>query len=183
MVFYGGKFRELEGLGFWWGFLFEGLQKGWVFGGVFCLRGWNCGFSFWDLVFGLARWSVGRFTVLLECLRCRKFFARLVVPRLNGLTIRQGTFAGNWVWIFSETKDDWMRNVAISSDHLLTTFCVHRHRKAIALMIAHQRPKVVEMVGREVINPRGLIGLNKDFVDYCGDEIAQVRIEAHKTHK
>ncbi|KAJ3046605.1 hypothetical protein HK097_000711 [Rhizophlyctis rosea] len=45
--------------------------------------------------------------------------------------------------------------------------------KAIGLMIAHQKPKVVEMVGKEVIGPRGLIGLNKDFVDYCGDEIAQ----------
>ncbi|KAJ3045576.1 hypothetical protein HDV00_009233 [Rhizophlyctis rosea] len=45
--------------------------------------------------------------------------------------------------------------------------------KVIGLMMMQQKPKVVEIVGKTVIEPRGLIGLNKDFVDYCGQEIGE----------
>ena len=45
------------------------------------------------------------------------------------------------------------------------------HRKAVVLLMLLQKPRVVKMIGQTVLNPRRLIGLNKDFVDYCGKEI------------
>lgn len=46
--------------------------------------------------------------------------------------------------------------------------------KVIALMITNNKPKVIEMVGREILQPKGLLGLNKNFIDYSGQEIVQV---------
>ncbi|KAJ3004316.1 hypothetical protein HKX48_001319 [Thoreauomyces humboldtii] len=43
--------------------------------------------------------------------------------------------------------------------------------KVMSLMAVNQKPKVIRLVGREVINPAGLIGLNQSFVLYCGSEI------------
>ncbi|KAJ3176494.1 hypothetical protein HDU87_005188 [Geranomyces variabilis] len=43
--------------------------------------------------------------------------------------------------------------------------------KVIGLMAMHQKPRVVTLVGSEVINPAGLNGLNEAFLAYCGPEI------------
>ncbi|TPX55799.1 hypothetical protein PhCBS80983_g05008 [Powellomyces hirtus] len=43
--------------------------------------------------------------------------------------------------------------------------------KVIGLMASHQKPRVIELVGAEVINPAGLKGLNEAFIKYCGPEI------------
>ncbi|KAI8824046.1 protein-tyrosine phosphatase-like protein [Fimicolochytrium jonesii] len=45
--------------------------------------------------------------------------------------------------------------------------------KVVALIAAGQKPRAVQMIGEEVIAPQGLIGLYKNFIDYCSDEIAQ----------
>ncbi|KAJ3180099.1 hypothetical protein HDU87_002324 [Geranomyces variabilis] len=44
--------------------------------------------------------------------------------------------------------------------------------KVMYLIATGQKPKVVELVGNEVIRPHGLIGLNESFLRYCGPEIA-----------
>ncbi|TPX59116.1 hypothetical protein SpCBS45565_g07812 [Spizellomyces sp. 'palustris'] len=55
--------------------------------------------------------------------------------------------------------------------------------KVIALMAMNQKPRVIELVGQSVIEPRGLLGLNKDFVDYCGAEIVQaLRLLSNPAH-
>ncbi|KAI9012998.1 protein-tyrosine phosphatase-like protein [Gaertneriomyces semiglobifer] len=45
--------------------------------------------------------------------------------------------------------------------------------KVIGLMMVGRKPRVVELVGQEAIQPRGLLGLNYAFVDFCGSEIVQ----------
>lgn len=41
-------------------------------------------------------------------------------------------------------------------------------------MIFGYRMEAIAILGREVMQPRGLIGLGCDTVDYCGSEIAHV---------
>ncbi|KAJ3157743.1 hypothetical protein HDU89_000121 [Geranomyces variabilis] len=43
--------------------------------------------------------------------------------------------------------------------------------KVMYLIATGQKPKVVELVGNEVIQPHGLSGLNESFIRYCGPEI------------
>lgn len=47
-------------------------------------------------------------------------------------------------------------------------------RKLIWLMILGSRMEAISILGREVMEPRGLVGLGKDSLDFCGAEIAQV---------
>src|SRR5271163_2179040 len=42
------------------------------------------------------------------------------------------------------------------------------------LMAFGYRMKAISILGREVMQPRGLIGLGHDSIDFCGPEIAQV---------
>ncbi|CAG8958237.1 hypothetical protein HYFRA_00000591 [Hymenoscyphus fraxineus] len=44
--------------------------------------------------------------------------------------------------------------------------------KLIFLMMIGQRMKAISILGREVMEPRGLIGLGYDTLDFCGPEIA-----------
>jgi len=45
--------------------------------------------------------------------------------------------------------------------------------KLIALMAAGYRMEAISILGREVMQPRGLIGLGYDSMDHCGPEIAE----------
>lgn len=47
-------------------------------------------------------------------------------------------------------------------------------RKLIWLMMLGYRMEAISILGREVMQPRGLVGLGKDSLDYCGTEIAEV---------
>ncbi|TVY33257.1 hypothetical protein LSUB1_G006968 [Lachnellula subtilissima] len=44
--------------------------------------------------------------------------------------------------------------------------------KLIVLMIFGYRMQAISILGREVMQPRGLVGLGFDSIDYCGPEIA-----------
>ncbi len=46
--------------------------------------------------------------------------------------------------------------------------------KLVVLMLFGYRTQAIRILGREVMEPRGLIGLGFDSVDYCGPEIATV---------
>jgi hypothetical protein len=46
--------------------------------------------------------------------------------------------------------------------------------KMAFLMLFRQRMAAISIMGREVMQPRGLIGLGKDTLDACGSEIAKV---------
>ena len=41
-------------------------------------------------------------------------------------------------------------------------------------MLFGYRMEAIGVMGREVLQPRGLVGLGIDSIDLCGDEIAQV---------
>lgn len=41
-------------------------------------------------------------------------------------------------------------------------------------MLFGYRMEAISILGREVMNPRGLIGLGYDTIDYCGTELATV---------
>lgn len=41
-------------------------------------------------------------------------------------------------------------------------------------MAAGYRMEAISILGREVMQPRGLIGLGYDSIDHCGPEIAEV---------
>src|ERR1700694_5331129 len=41
-------------------------------------------------------------------------------------------------------------------------------------MLLGYRMKAISILGREVMQPRGLIGLARDSIDFCGPEISQV---------
>jgi len=43
--------------------------------------------------------------------------------------------------------------------------------KMIGYMAKGEKPKAIELVGKELLEPRGLEGLYEDFIDYCGEEI------------
>ncbi|KAJ3011762.1 hypothetical protein HKX48_006656 [Thoreauomyces humboldtii] len=45
--------------------------------------------------------------------------------------------------------------------------------KVVAYMASKQKPKAVQMIGEEVICPKGLQGLYHDFADFCGREIVR----------
>ncbi|KAI8591393.1 protein-tyrosine phosphatase-like protein [Geranomyces variabilis] len=45
--------------------------------------------------------------------------------------------------------------------------------KVIALIGSGQKPRAVQLIGNEVISPNGLVGLYRNFADYCGAEIVQ----------
>ena len=47
-------------------------------------------------------------------------------------------------------------------------------RKLITLMIFGYRMEAISILGREVMQPRGLVGLGYDSIDHCGPEIAEV---------
>jgi protein-tyrosine phosphatase len=49
--------------------------------------------------------------------------------------------------------------------------------KLIFLMAIGRRIQAISILGREVMRPRGLIGLGYDSIDYCGLEIAQAMRE------
>jgi protein-tyrosine phosphatase len=48
------------------------------------------------------------------------------------------------------------------------------HRKLITLMVFGYRMEAIAILGREVMLPRGLVGLGFDSIDHCGPEIAEV---------
>lgn len=58
-----------------------------------------------------------------------------------------------------------IKNIAI-----LMLFC----SKLIALAALGYRMEAIGILGREVLQPRGLIGLGCDSLDHCGPEIADV---------
>lgn len=43
----------------------------------------------------------------------------------------------------------------------------------VALVAANNKPKAVQLVGQELLSRKGLSGLYRDFVDYCGNEICE----------
>ncbi|KAI9091540.1 protein-tyrosine phosphatase-like protein [Phlyctochytrium arcticum] len=45
--------------------------------------------------------------------------------------------------------------------------------KVIGYMATYQKPSAIQLIGTQIISPRGLKGLNRDFVDYCSTEIVQ----------
>jgi len=45
-------------------------------------------------------------------------------------------------------------------------------REALYLMGTGRKPEAITLIGRHVIQPNGLFGLNKNFIDHCGSEIA-----------
>ncbi|KAJ3020364.1 hypothetical protein HKX48_000893 [Thoreauomyces humboldtii] len=45
--------------------------------------------------------------------------------------------------------------------------------KVVALMAAQQKPAAVYLIGQEFISPQGLIGLYRNFADFCGSEIVR----------
>jgi protein-tyrosine phosphatase len=49
------------------------------------------------------------------------------------------------------------------------------YRKLIILMAFGYRMEAISILGREVMQPRGLAGLGYDCIDHSGLEIAQVR--------
>lgn len=49
--------------------------------------------------------------------------------------------------------------------------------KFIVLMLFGYRIQAINIIGREVMQPRGLIGLGIDSIDYCGPEIAEALTE------
>ncbi|TAQ85846.1 4-nitrophenylphosphatase [Chlorociboria aeruginascens] len=49
--------------------------------------------------------------------------------------------------------------------------------KLITLMIFGYRMDAISILGREVMQPRGLVGLGFDSIDHCGPEIAEVPIK------
>ena len=48
------------------------------------------------------------------------------------------------------------------------------HSKFIILIVLGYRMDAISILGREVMQPRGLIGLGYDSIDNCGPEIAEV---------
>jgi protein-tyrosine phosphatase len=48
------------------------------------------------------------------------------------------------------------------------------HRKLVGLMAMGYRLEAISILGREVMQPRGLIGLGLDTIHHCGPETAQV---------
>jgi hypothetical protein len=55
-----------------------------------------------------------------------------------------------------------------------SSLCWLLHSKLIFLMLLGHRMEAISILGREVMQPRGLIGLGHDSIDFCGLEIAQV---------
>lgn len=53
--------------------------------------------------------------------------------------------------------------------------------KTVGLVSLGRKAEAVMYIGQHVLQPRGLIGLNKDFIDYCGAEIVQaLKLMTHK---
>lgn len=46
--------------------------------------------------------------------------------------------------------------------------------KLVIFILLGYRMKAISILGREVMQPRGLVGLGHDSIDFCGPEIAQV---------
>lgn len=61
------------------------------------------------------------------------------------------------------------------------SFSIHRltfiDSRVVFYMILGWRVTAVEVVAREVMRPRGLIGFTMDMIDYSGPEIATVRAD------
>lgn len=55
--------------------------------------------------------------------------------------------------------------------HSLTATII---RKVLFLILLGYRMEAISILGREVMKPRGLIGLGYDTIDYCGPELATV---------
>lgn len=51
---------------------------------------------------------------------------------------------------------------------------IEQRRKILALMLAGYRVEAIKIMGQEVLQPRGLVGLGCDSIDDCGNEIRQV---------
>ncbi|CAM0135711.1 unnamed protein product [Umbelopsis sp. WA50703] len=45
--------------------------------------------------------------------------------------------------------------------------------KVFGLMIIGRKPDAIRLIGTRVLQPKGLKGLNRDFIDYCGEQIVQ----------
>lgn len=56
----------------------------------------------------------------------------------------------------------------------MLTALVRLNSKLIVLLLFGYRMQAISILGREVMQPRGLIGLGHDSIDFCGLEIAQV---------
>jgi len=44
--------------------------------------------------------------------------------------------------------------------------------EVLYLMASGKKPEAITFIGQQIINPQGLIGLNQNFIDHCGAEIA-----------
>jgi hypothetical protein len=63
-------------------------------------------------------------------------------------------------------------NIGPVSTWVLISLC----SKLIALMSLGYRIEAISILGREVMLPRGLVGLGFDSIDLCGPEIAEVGV-------
>ncbi|KAJ2962219.1 hypothetical protein NQZ79_g2625 [Umbelopsis isabellina] len=45
--------------------------------------------------------------------------------------------------------------------------------RVFGLMIIGRKPDAIRLIGTRVLQPKGLKGLNRDFIDYCGEQIIQ----------
>lgn len=43
-------------------------------------------------------------------------------------------------------------------------------------MVLGYRMEAITILGKDVMQPRGLVGMGKDSLDYCGTEITDVRV-------
>lgn len=63
-------------------------------------------------------------------------------------------------------------SVCSSHDYKTPTYTILR--KLVTLMAFGYRMEAISILGRNVMQPRGLIGLGYDSLDNCGPEIAEV---------
>ena len=63
------------------------------------------------------------------------------------------------------------QNFPLLINHMLILFS-----KLVTLMALGYRIEAISILGREVMLPRGLIGLGFDSIDLCGPEIAEVSV-------
>lgn len=67
-----------------------------------------------------------------------------------------------------------MQRLLLLARKLLRSLTPTLTRKVLILILFGYRMEAISILGREVMNPRGLIGLGYDTIDYCGPELATV---------
>jgi len=55
--------------------------------------------------------------------------------------------------------------------------------KLVVLMLFGYRMEAISVLGREVMQPRGLIGLGRDSIDHCGPEICNALLELSSSRR